>query len=66
MATKRVVVDTARESGLLFEVGETSGTFYVRRKGSDIGKTRSLEDAIALIKVTAGENYGPVRKVKIE
>ncbi len=48
------------EGGNYYTVGESSGTFYVRRGGSgfsgtDIGKTRSLDDALALIKAHSGK-----------
>lgn len=54
MGKRTVVV----EGGNLYEVGETSGTFYVRRgsgwSATDIGKTRRLEDALSLIKSHSG------------
>lgn len=63
---KKISVDTSREKGLLFEVKESGGTFYAYRKGNCIGKSRSFEDAIVIIKVKAAESYGEVRKVTIE
>jgi hypothetical protein len=54
MSKKTVVV----EGGNLYTVGESSGTFYVRRgdgwSGTDIGKTRSFDDAVSLIKSHSG------------
>lgn len=46
------------EGGNVYTVGESSGTFYVRRGGhygTDIGKTRSLDDALSLIKAHSGK-----------
>lgn len=53
---KRVTV----EGGKYYTIGESGGIFYVRRggsgfDGSDIGKTRSLDDALALIKAHSGK-----------
>ncbi len=48
----------AVEGGNTYTIGEQSGTFYVRRGGfygTDIGKTRSLDDALALIKAHSGK-----------
>lgn len=47
------------EGGGYYTIGESSGTYYVRKGGSgfdgtDVGKTRSLEDALALIKAHSG------------
>ena len=50
---KTVVV----EGGSMYTIGEAGGTYYVRRGGTygtDIGKTRSLDDALSLIKAHAG------------
>jgi hypothetical protein len=46
------------EGGNTYTIGENRGTFYVRRGGfygTDIGKTRSLDDALGLIKAHAGK-----------
>jgi hypothetical protein len=55
MSKKTVVV----EGGNLYTVGEYSGTYYVRRgsgwSGSDIGKAKSFDDALALIKSHSGK-----------
>jgi hypothetical protein len=60
MGMRTVVV----EGGNVYTVGDESGTFYVRRgggwSGTDIGKTRSLDDALALIKSHAGR---PIRSI---
>ncbi len=53
MSKRTVVV----EGGNVYTVGDSSGTFYVRRGGfygTDIGKTKSLNDALALIKSHSG------------
>ncbi|WP_156878074.1 hypothetical protein [Sphingopyxis sp. QXT-31] len=52
----------AVQGGNLYEIGEYDGTFYVRRvkvklllnAKSDIGKTRSLDDALSLIRSHSG------------
>ncbi len=55
MSKKTVVV----QGGNVYTVGDTSGTFYVKRGGGhyamDIGKTRSFDDALALIKSHSGK-----------
>jgi hypothetical protein len=52
----------AVQGGNLYEIGEYDGTFYVRRvkvnllfnDKSDIGKARSLDDALSLIRSHSG------------
>jgi len=49
------------QGGNYYTVGESGGTYYVRRGGSgfsgtDIGKTRSFDDALALIKAHSGKS----------
>jgi hypothetical protein len=59
MSKREVVV----EGGNVYTVGDSSGTFYVRRGGfygTDIGKTRSFDDALALIKSHSGK---PIRSI---
>jgi len=56
MADKTVTV----EGGKYYTVGEYSGTYYVRRggrgfSGTDIGKARSFDDALAIIKSDSGK-----------
>jgi hypothetical protein len=48
------------EGGAYYTIGESSGTYYVRKgdsgfSGTDIGKARSLDDALALIKAHSGK-----------
>lgn len=54
MGMRTVVV----EGGNVYTVGDQSGTYYIRRgagwSGTDIAKTRSLEDALTLIKSHSG------------
>jgi hypothetical protein len=55
MSRKQVVV----EGGNVYTIGESSGTYYVRRgsgwSGTDIGKTRSFDDALSLVKSHSGK-----------
>jgi hypothetical protein len=67
---KKVVVDTDRATGKLYEVSESGGTFWVYNYGGlfvtrqgCIGKTRSLDDAVAVIKAHVS---GKVRRLKID
>jgi hypothetical protein len=48
------------EGGGYYTIGESGGAYFVRKGGSgfsgtDIGKTRSLDDALALIKAHSGK-----------
>jgi hypothetical protein len=71
VSNRKVVVDTSQRKGQLFKVSEYGGTFYLSRVGvgiilndeTSIGTTRSLKDAIELIKASV---EGEVRNVKIE
>jgi hypothetical protein len=71
MGDKRIVIDTDRQRGQLFEVSEYRGRFYVYdidvgfifNDRTKIGEARSLHDAIEIIKASVA---GCVRNVKIE
>lgn len=71
MSDRRVVVDTSNQKGQLFKVSEFDGTYYVSRvdvgiilnDDVSIGTTRSLKDALELIKASVG---GEVRNVRID
>ena len=52
MAKKKVVV----RGGGLYYVSEYSGTFYVKRGGTDIGKAKSFDDALSIIKSDSGRD----------
>lgn len=59
MAKRRVVVRGGGHN--LYFVSDTSGTYYVRKgsvwgSGMDIGKTKSLADALGLIKTHSGRD----------
>lgn len=59
---KEVVVTRHDGSKVIYQVGEYAGTFYLKKYSSgllsgsfhDIGKSRSFEDALAIIKSDAG------------
>lgn len=42
-------------SGKLYKIGEYAGVYYVKRNGTDLGKARRLDDALALIRSHSGE-----------
>ncbi len=59
MAKKKVVVKGGGSN--LYYVSESSGTIYVYKGGglggdTQIGKTRTMEDALALIKSHSGQD----------
>lgn len=58
MADKKIVVKGGGQN--LYSVSEASGTIYVYKGSgwgkSQIGKTRSMEDAIALIRNHSGKD----------
>lgn len=66
MGARKVVVKGGGAN--LYKVSESGGTFYVYhvRVGiftdstNDIGKTRSLEDALTLIKVHSGQEIAEI------
>lgn len=68
--SKKIVIDTDRKKGQLFKVSEASGKFYVYdvdvgffgNNQKKIGETRSLQDAIEVIKASVD---GTVRNIKI-
>lgn len=68
---KKVVIDTDRKQGQVFKVHEYDGRFTVYQidpgvifsDSRKIGETRSLEDAITLIKTSVA---GTVRNVQIK
>lgn len=68
---KKIVIDTDRKRGQLFKVSESGGRFYVydidvgllSDSQKKIGESRSLQDAIEIIKASVD---GTVRNVKIE
>ena len=70
MCSKRIVIDTASNRGQLFKVSEYGGRFYVYKVRvrlitndyDQIGESRSLEDAIQIIKAYAD---GSVCDIKI-
>ncbi len=62
MAEKIVTVDTDQAKGVTFKISESNGYFYIYRHRDNIGKTRTFEDALSLIKVSAG---GAVKNIKI-
>lgn len=70
MSSKRIAVDTASKKGQLFKVSEYGGRFYVYKVTvgffsddlNQLGESRSLEDAIQIIKAFAG---GSVRDIRI-
>lgn len=70
MSAKRIVIDTDRKKGQLFKVSESSGKFYVYDVNvgfisdslTKIGESRSLQDAIEIIKASVD---GTVRNIKI-
>lgn len=66
----KVVVDTSKESGLLYEVSEYDGRYYVYPYGGIfitqqdcIGKANSLKSALAIIKSHAP---GRVHRVHVQ
>ncbi len=69
MSSKRIVIDTAREKGQLFKVGEYGGRFYAYKVSVGfitndyikIGESRSLEDAIRIIKAYVDGSVWDVR-----
>jgi hypothetical protein len=68
---RKIIIDTDRKEGQIFKVHEYDGRFTVYRIESGIifsdsrkiGETRSLEDAITLIKTSVA---GTVRNVNIK
>ena len=59
MSKRKVVVRGGGKN--LYYVSDSSGTFYVKQAGgwsggTSIGQTRSLEDALALIKSHSGKD----------
>jgi len=68
---KKIVVDTDLKKGKLFRVSESSGRFYIydvsvgffTDSKKKIGESRSLEDAITLIKASV---TGSIRNLRIE
>ena len=68
---KQITIDTDLKSGQVFRVNEYRGEFTVYRMeigilfddSTRIGETRSLDDAISLIKASV---QGSVRSVKIK
>ena len=59
MTKKRVVVRGGGDN--LYYVSDSSGVFYVKKgsvwgSGTDIGKARSLDDALAIIKSHSGRD----------
>lgn len=54
MAKKRVVVKGGGSN--LYYISESSGTYYVYKgSSSQIGKTRSMDDAISIIRSHSGK-----------
>lgn len=54
MSKKKVVVKGGGQN--LYYVSESSGTIYVYKGSSQIGKTETMEDALALIKSHSGKD----------
>jgi len=54
VAKKKVVVKGGGQN--LYYVSESSGTFYVYKGSSQIGKTGTMEDALALIRNHSGKD----------
>jgi len=58
LARKKVVVKGGGSN--LYYISENSGTFYVYKGGgwseTEIGKTKTMEDALALIKSHSGRD----------
>ncbi len=68
---RKIIIDTDRKEGQIFKVHEYDGRFTVSRietgmifdDSRKIGETRSLDDAITLIKTSVA---GTVRNVNIK
>jgi hypothetical protein len=62
MAKKKVVVKGGGSN--LYSVSESSGTIYVYKSGgwgdTQIGKTKTMEDALALIRNHSGKNIDSI------
>lgn len=54
MAKKKVIVKGGGSN--LYYVSESSGTIYVYKGSTDIGKTKTMEDALALIRNHSGKD----------
>jgi hypothetical protein len=54
VAKKKVVVKGGGSN--LYYVSESSGTIYVYKSDTQIGKTKTMEDALALIKNHSGKD----------
>ena len=54
MAKKKVIVKGGGRN--LYYVSESSGTIYVYRGDNQIGKTKTMEDALALIRNHSGRD----------
>lgn len=71
MSDKKIVIDTDRQKGQLFKVTESGGRFYVYdadvglicTSWKKIGESRTLHDAIELIKASVP---GTVRNIRID
>ena len=53
MPKKKVVVKGGGSN--LYYISESSGTIYVYKGSTQIGKTKTMEDALALIKSHSGK-----------
>lgn len=54
MSKKKVIVKGGGSN--LYYVSESSGTIYVYKGSSQIGKTKTMEDALALIRNHSGKD----------